>query len=305
MHTPALPPSRTDFGLSETRVSRGSRNRLAQDDLGLDVSPLWASPEALLGEAQTTASDVYSFAIVLWECLSRKLPFAGSTMPWEINARVIDGLRPSFESAHWVEGLREDGSSEAICGIVERAWERDQDVRPKMAEIIDVIDKVVRSRALALPSAREGADALRKGAASRVKRPYEIEFGELDVGKELARGAFGAVHRAIWRGTVVAVKVQLSKTLADKQLHECVAEGARSSQARHPLRRPHDAPVSSSCHPPPSQVSLRARLHRPAASSKHRDASCCLSGGAEPVHCARVCAARRSRRGAVPQQGRW
>ena len=122
---------------------------------------------------------------------------------------------------------------------------------------IDVIDKVVRSRALALPSAREGADALRKGAASRVKRPYEIEFGELDVGKELARGAFGAVHRAIWRGTVVAVKVQLSKTLADKQLHECVAEGARSSQARHPLRRPHDAPVSSRCHPPPSLTSCR------------------------------------------------
>lgn len=41
------------------------------------------------------------------------------------------------------------------------------------------------------------------------------------MGKELARGAYGAVHKAVWRGTTVAVKVQLSQTLTQRDMNEC------------------------------------------------------------------------------------
>lgn len=38
--------------------------------------PRWLAPEVLEGEQATLASDVYSFGIILWECLTFEVPFA-------------------------------------------------------------------------------------------------------------------------------------------------------------------------------------------------------------------------------------
>ena len=43
-------------------------------------SPAWMSPE-LIDKGETTCkADVYSFAVVLWEMLSRQLPFENSSV---------------------------------------------------------------------------------------------------------------------------------------------------------------------------------------------------------------------------------
>lgn len=56
-----------DFGLSGTK--------------GIVGSPPWMAPEILRGEKATTAADVYSFAIVMYELYSRKDPYEGDLMP--------------------------------------------------------------------------------------------------------------------------------------------------------------------------------------------------------------------------------
>ena len=38
-------------------------------------TPYWMAPEVLRGEATTTSSDVYAFAIILYEVFSRKDPY--------------------------------------------------------------------------------------------------------------------------------------------------------------------------------------------------------------------------------------
>ena len=37
-------------------------------------------------------------------------------------------------------------------------------------------------------------------------------MGELDMGEQLGAGGYGEVHKAVWKGTEVAVKMMLSDT---------------------------------------------------------------------------------------------
>jgi preprotein translocase subunit YajC len=40
---------------------------------------------------------------------------------------------------------------------------------------------------------------------------WEIEYSELDMGEQLGTGGYGAVHKAMWKGTEVAVKVMAAE----------------------------------------------------------------------------------------------
>jgi predicted Ser/Thr protein kinase len=42
---------------------------------------------------------------------------------------------------------------------------------------------------------------------------WEIEYDELEVGEQLGAGSYGAVHKATWKGTEVAVKVMVSEKI--------------------------------------------------------------------------------------------
>eukprot|EP01119_Soliformovum_irregulare_P012483 TRINITY_DN3246_c0_g1_i2.p1 TRINITY_DN3246_c0_g1~~TRINITY_DN3246_c0_g1_i2.p1 ORF type:complete len:1262 (+),score=408.29 TRINITY_DN3246_c0_g1_i2:142-3786(+) len=52
---------------------------------------------------------------------------------------------------------------------------------------------------------------------------WEISFDELELGKEVGRGAFGEVYQGKWRGSVVAIKV-LTKRLNEKEIEEFRSE---------------------------------------------------------------------------------
>ena len=91
-----------DFGLSSKAASIMSAHSKCEEP---DISPLWASPEALRGEPQTERSDAYSFATVLWECLSGELPFEGPL--WDVYAAVLDGERPDMSQVRWTDGLQD------------------------------------------------------------------------------------------------------------------------------------------------------------------------------------------------------
>jgi serine/threonine protein kinase len=82
-----------DFGLSQKKGS------------GVAGTPYWMAPELLRDEARnTTASDVYSFGIVLFEVYSREIPYQGETFDDVIrdirdpNVRKRPGIPASMPS---------------------------------------------------------------------------------------------------------------------------------------------------------------------------------------------------------------
>ena len=68
-----------DFGMS--RIT----DKLMTRGVG---TPIYTSPEALAGRSYTLKADVYSFAFVLWELVTRQIPFA-DLPPFEAAIKYI------------------------------------------------------------------------------------------------------------------------------------------------------------------------------------------------------------------------
>ncbi|ETV99099.1 TKL protein kinase, variant 1 [Aphanomyces invadans] len=74
-----------------------------------------------------------------------------------------------------------------------------------------------------------------------IKRPsrsnsfnFRIDFHELAMGELIGQGAFGTVHKATWRGTLVAVKILQVQHLSPDVLDEFETEVHIMSVLRHP-----------------------------------------------------------------------
>ncbi|CAN0344511.1 unnamed protein product [Ectocarpus sp. 6 AP-2014] len=88
-----------DFGTSrwtQDTNSTGLATYTTKSSQTTQMSIAWSAPEVLESEGSSYESDVYSFGIVVWEVISRELPWAKKTRPRDILTAVLRGVRPSF-----------------------------------------------------------------------------------------------------------------------------------------------------------------------------------------------------------------
>ncbi|CAN0383843.1 unnamed protein product, partial [Ectocarpus fasciculatus] len=84
-----------DFGTSRwTTNSTGLATSTTKSSQTTQMSIAWSAPEVLDSEGSSYESDVYSFGIVVWEVLSRELPWSNKSRPSEILTAVLRGIRP-------------------------------------------------------------------------------------------------------------------------------------------------------------------------------------------------------------------
>ncbi|CAM9735233.1 unnamed protein product, partial [Laminaria digitata] len=75
----------------------------------------------------TYASDVFSFGIVVWEVLSRQLPWATVTHPRDIYIRVVlNELRPNIP----------DDAHADIADVARACWAGEPGDRPTFSAIV-------------------------------------------------------------------------------------------------------------------------------------------------------------------------
>lgn len=110
--------------------------RVKVDDYGLGTAITadmrkgmlgWMAPEVIVAtENFGLASDVYSFAIVLWEIAYRQIPFQNMT-DFDIMVGVVRGVRPTIDPAveipaGWFE-------------LMQRCWAQNPSDRPTFAQL--------------------------------------------------------------------------------------------------------------------------------------------------------------------------
>jgi len=95
-----------DFGLSHLLSEAGDVvSDAAAIAIGCVGTYNWMAPEVLRGEEYSKAADVYSFGMLLWEMIARKVPFQGfSSM--QVTALVGYGRRRPCTPAGCPESLR-------------------------------------------------------------------------------------------------------------------------------------------------------------------------------------------------------
>ncbi|CAK9253752.1 unnamed protein product [Sphagnum jensenii] len=73
--------------------------------------------------------DVYSFAIVLWELLTNRMPFEGMSNLQAAYAAAFKNVRPSVS-----ENIHKD-----LVFILQSCWAEDPDVRPSFAQVVRML----------------------------------------------------------------------------------------------------------------------------------------------------------------------
>uniref|UniRef100_A0A1I8B1R5 Protein kinase domain-containing protein n=1 Tax=Meloidogyne hapla TaxID=6305 RepID=A0A1I8B1R5_MELHA len=99
----------------------------------------WMSPEIISQrEGITTATDVWSFAVVLWELFSRQVPYNGLT-----EFKIY-----SIISQHGVRLCIPDTCPEPLADLLERCWRQSPKDRPEMRSVLAVLERLSQDKDL-------------------------------------------------------------------------------------------------------------------------------------------------------------
>jgi len=108
-----------------------------------DIPIKWSAPEVLLSDIYTLESDIWSFGITLWECMSYgTAPFSGLNNE-AAKATILKGGRleqppecPSetYQLMHrcWAVEVDQRPKFEAIHQELQLQWERRKDLTPSV-----------------------------------------------------------------------------------------------------------------------------------------------------------------------------
>ena len=114
-----------DFGLSTLKSQ-------AKDTADVGTL-LWNAPEVLAGKAATPASDMYSFAMICWEVVTRRLPYKDP---------VSGKIKPGFEQRVQT-GERETIPSDCppeLAVVIQACWAQDASQRPTAGQVAQVLE---------------------------------------------------------------------------------------------------------------------------------------------------------------------
>ncbi|XP_041066923.1 ephrin type-A receptor 6 [Carcharodon carcharias] len=122
----------SDFGLS----------RVLEDDpeaayttTGGKIPIRWTAPEAIAYRKFSSASDVWSYGIVMWEVMSY-----GERPYWEMsNQDVILSIEEGYRLPSPM------GCPGTLHQLMLHCWQKERNHRPKFSEIVSFLDKVIRN----------------------------------------------------------------------------------------------------------------------------------------------------------------
>jgi Leucine-rich repeat (LRR) protein/serine/threonine protein kinase len=120
----------TDFGLT------GFAPTLAGREVD---NPVWLAPEVMRNEEYTEKADVYSFAVIMYELLTRTQFMGHHSFLSDIENKVILGERPTIPETPECQQIPEWNALMARC------WDHESDKRPSFAATFEAL-KAIRDK---------------------------------------------------------------------------------------------------------------------------------------------------------------
>ncbi|XP_075684188.1 receptor-interacting serine/threonine-protein kinase 2 [Rhinoderma darwinii] len=130
-----------DFGLSKWRML--SQSFSDQNPPGGTI--IYMPPEmyepSIKNSRGSVKHDMYSYAIIMWEVLSRKKPYEGATNPMQIMFSVAKGNRPDTSE----ESLHSDiPHRDLFVSLMQSGWANDPNDRPAFLKCLLELEPVIR-----------------------------------------------------------------------------------------------------------------------------------------------------------------
>ncbi|XP_031665595.1 receptor-interacting serine/threonine-protein kinase 2 isoform X2 [Oncorhynchus kisutch] len=132
-----------DFGLSKWRqlsISKGSASK--PPEIGGTI--IYMPPEEYEPSKNCCAvvkHDIYSYAIIMWEVLSRRIPFEEATNPMQVMFSVLRGIRPDIG----LDCLPGDiPSRETLINLMTCGWTANPDERPCFLMCVIKLEPMLR-----------------------------------------------------------------------------------------------------------------------------------------------------------------
>ncbi|KAJ7089048.1 kinase-like domain-containing protein [Mycena crocata] len=126
-----------DFGLARVKADITTRSGLKEPQ-SMPGSRNWMAPEVMTGSPPRMASDVYAFAMTLYELYTDDIPLATVAYGDFIELVVRSSVRPQRPGSD--ECPRMD---DALWHLAERCWLGDPSSRPSATRVYDTISQII------------------------------------------------------------------------------------------------------------------------------------------------------------------
>ena len=146
-----------DFGISKVihtiATTVGTKTKFTE-------TPQWSAPETFgLEPKYSPSSDIFSFGMILWELMTRKIPFEGID-PFQVIAAVKSGERAK---------IPEEGPKE-MKEIVRKCWEQEPEKRPTSKEVSETLEKQLEVASREMFELTEATEGERKKVSEAFER---------------------------------------------------------------------------------------------------------------------------------------
>ncbi|XP_043932942.1 ephrin type-B receptor 4 isoform X2 [Protopterus annectens] len=154
----------SDFGLSRF-LEENSSDPTYTSSLGGKIPIRWTAPEAIAFRKFTSASDVWSYGIVMWEVMS-----FGERPYWDMsNQDVINAIEQDYRLPPPTD------CPTSLHHLMLDCWQKDRNARPRFTQIVSALDKLIRNPASLKIVSREAGGPSHPLLDQRV--PHYTSFG--------------------------------------------------------------------------------------------------------------------------------
>lgn len=123
----------TDFGVAKSIQEATDENKTAETG-----TYRYMAPEVVRHEPYSYMADVYSFALLSWQIITREDPFANQSQIEAAGMVALENARPPFPA----------GTPEEIVSLIKMCWDRDASRRWKFDKISSVLTQLNKALSL-------------------------------------------------------------------------------------------------------------------------------------------------------------